>query len=310
MDVSDQKTPDGPAAKAEAGPPPAAPDSGERRVWAFLCPSPLCDTELIVFPEQAGQWVQCPTCGLQLRAPTVIPGEGDADLATPPPARRRVGGLSAEERAWVALQQAETGALPRHHTPPPDGPEALARDALAREVARASAGHTETEGPPPEGPPPEVAETADALDALARHTPKAKAPPAPAASLVPPLRFAPDAPPAPMLHAEPVARPVRAARPASAWKASAPEPRRSMSLDLPAPPADVGFYSQPRKGRSNLVTVWVAAVVGSAGVGLLAWLTGLPDLLAGPILFVGVALLWTFFGRKLGDDVPPPRPYG
>ena len=299
MDVSDQKTPDGPAAKAEAGPPPAAPDSGETRVWAFLCPSPLCDTELIVFPEQAGQWVQCPTCGLQLRAPTVVPGEGDVNLAPPRPVRRRVGDLTAEERAWVALQQAETGALPRHHTPPPGGPEALARDALAREVARASAGHTE-----PEGPPPEVAETADALDALARHTP-----PAPAASLTPPLRFALDVPPAPMRRAEPVARPVRAARPASAWKAGAPDPRRSMSIDLPASPADVGFYSEARKGRSNLVTVWVAAVVGSAGVGLLAWLTGLPDLLAGPILFVGVALLWTFFGRKLGDDVPPPRPY-
>ncbi|MBL7139756.1 MAG: hypothetical protein ISS74_02505 [Planctomycetes bacterium] len=53
-------------------------DGREQQVWAFLCPGPFCDTELIILPEQVGQWVQCPTCGLQIQAPRVVPGEDAA----------------------------------------------------------------------------------------------------------------------------------------------------------------------------------------------------------------------------------------
>jgi len=37
--------------------------------WAFLCPNPTCDTELVVLPEQLGRIVECPVCGFRFGAP-------------------------------------------------------------------------------------------------------------------------------------------------------------------------------------------------------------------------------------------------
>ena len=63
-----------------------------------------------------------------------------------------------------------------------------------------------------------------------------------------------------------------------------------------------------RKFRPNLVVVWIVAVLAAAGIGFLAWLTGLPDLAAGSILAVGAALLWTFFGHGSDEAAPPDEP--
>ena len=67
--------------RSAAGPRPlAAPgrDAGEsragtQRVWAIVCPSSTCDTELIIYPEHAGETVECPTCGFRFMAPRVVP---------------------------------------------------------------------------------------------------------------------------------------------------------------------------------------------------------------------------------------------
>lgn len=40
--------------------------------WAFACPNPSCGTELVILPEQAGQAVECPTCGFRFEAPRVV----------------------------------------------------------------------------------------------------------------------------------------------------------------------------------------------------------------------------------------------
>ena len=40
----------------------------KRCAWAILCPSG-CDTELIIPPDHAGQWVECPTCGFRFLGP-------------------------------------------------------------------------------------------------------------------------------------------------------------------------------------------------------------------------------------------------
>jgi DNA-directed RNA polymerase subunit RPC12/RpoP len=55
------------AFQAPAFPPPDA--EGPRAAWAFPCPNPFCDTELVVPPEQAGLWVECPECGLRIMLP-------------------------------------------------------------------------------------------------------------------------------------------------------------------------------------------------------------------------------------------------
>ncbi len=55
------------AFQAPVLPPPDA--EGPRAAWAFACPNPFCDTELVVPPEQAGLWVECPECGLRFLLP-------------------------------------------------------------------------------------------------------------------------------------------------------------------------------------------------------------------------------------------------
>jgi len=76
---------------------PEAPSPDERRqggqrVWAFLCPNPLCDTELVIFPEYAGATVECPTCGFAFLAPRVVPLQiaSDSDGAGGPQAPGRL----------------------------------------------------------------------------------------------------------------------------------------------------------------------------------------------------------------------------
>jgi len=247
MDSASKKASDGPADKAEPDLRAEAPGDKPVQVWAFLCPNPMCGTELIVLPEQTGQWVECPSCGLQLRAPEVIPGKDDAlypvrirmDVPQRPVRRRK---MPADQAADV-LDSLARGSYESAETPP---------------------GATEE---PPASQAPSDLRFRDESQPLAESTLRE--------ALPKPL----DEPPwvQPVVRAEP----VRVARPT-----------------LPGRGA--------RKFRPNLVVVWVVAVLAAAGIGFLAWLTGLPDLAAGSILAVGAALLWTFFGHGSDEAAPPP----
>jgi hypothetical protein len=83
--------------------------------WAFACPNPTCDTELVILPEQAGQAVECPTCGFRFEAPRVV----SPKLATR---------VRKEERE--ALLREKVQAADRNRKG--DGRAADALDALAR----------------------------------------------------------------------------------------------------------------------------------------------------------------------------------
>ena len=102
---------------------------GPQRVWALMCPNPQCDTELIIFPEQAGEIVECPSCKFRFGAPRVMPVHMVTDR---PP---------AGHRAFVGL------------VPPPPAPETEAQRARP---------------PTPADFVPKVAAAADALGALSR----------------------------------------------------------------------------------------------------------------------------------------------
>jgi len=67
----------------EAGGPGAAADESLKVAWAFLCPNPTCDTELVVLPDQAGMLVECPTCGFRFTAPEAAGPEEVAQVASP-----------------------------------------------------------------------------------------------------------------------------------------------------------------------------------------------------------------------------------
>jgi len=344
MDSPAQKTFGNPTAETEPDPRADAPQAEPVQVWAFLCPNPMCDTELIIFPEQTGRWVECPSCGFQLRAPEVTPGKADALYPQHRPAPRHKARMSADEVAWLALQAAEGGAAPSGPKPPQGRSDTSARDALAREVARASAAPTQPKTAEPETVAPQVAQAADALDSLARRshegaetppetppeppTPQAKtelafhdeSEPLPESKLRQtrpvPLEREPMAEPVgrtePPLQAVPVASPTRpgrravAVRPNAPWEIGAARNADAAPLDLPTPAARSPAGRPARQARPDLAIVWVVAVLTAAGVGFLAWATGLPDLAAGSILAVGVAVLWTFFGRGSGEAAPPP----
>ena len=285
MDSASRKASDGPAANAEPDLRAGAPGDKAVQVWAFLCPNPMCGTELIVLPEQTGQWVECPSCGLQLRAPEVVPGKDDTlypvrirmDVPQRPVRRRK---MPADQAARLAIEA--LGAAPKPKPAAPEVAEAAdALDSLARtshENAEAPPGATEA--PPAPQAPSELRFRDEsqplAESALREALPKPPDEPPWAQSVA---RAAPArvARAAPVTHAEPVARPALPGR-------------------------------GSRKFRPNLVVVWIVAVLAAAGIGFLAWLTGLPDLAAGSILAVGAALLWTFFGHASDEATPPDGP--
>lgn len=78
----DPARPTGGTNSPEGGAARPAPDGGAppapANVWAYRCPSGTCDTELVILPEQEGQWVECPTCGHQFIAPHLEPAPPDA----------------------------------------------------------------------------------------------------------------------------------------------------------------------------------------------------------------------------------------
>ncbi len=340
-----------------------APPSGAKQVWAFLCPGPMCDTELIVPPEQAGQWVECPTCGCQMRAPHVVPGEDS-------------------EAEWEALQRLPDPFVRRTLRAEPVSPDAVAAlDALARlsQDSDVFAGPTNPRPPEPEidysalaggaaAAGPARPRPVDFRLVAARLAPRGRAPkqappgaprlgfppaplagppveeirfadePPPPATLPPSAAAAPIAPPAlPRLpeRAPRVALPVRpealapplaqdvegvalpavaafADRPATMEPrlvaAPVPAARRAAppALDVPdlGPFASAGVpprtYVPPQTRASDLVPTWIGAILGAAGVGIAAWIAGMPLLALGGIAFLAFAAGRTLGGRRSG----------
>ena len=348
MDSAAQKTSTAPAARTDPDP-----HAESVEVWAFLCPNPSCDTELIIFPEQTGQWVACPSCGLQLRAPEVLPGKAETLYPQQRPAPRPSARLSPAEAAWLAFQ---TGRKPGAAAETPPAP-ADARVALAREVARAAAHPTETEpgeaataepkAARPAAARPAVAQAAAALNSLAHASHPGAATSADATGRPPEpqhpteLRFHDESEPLPestlrdiapgpldeplaepavrnraALDARPVSTPGRPRRaattlhPNAPWPTGSAENSRAASPGRPAPAAVSPRVRPARTFPSSLLLVWIIAAVTAAGVGLLAWAVALPDLAAGSILAIGVAILWTFFGPRTDEPLPPDGPSG
>ena len=269
MDSASRKASDGPAAKAEPDLRAEAPGDTPVQVWAFLCPNPLCGTELIVLPEQTGQWVECPSCGLQLRAPEVVPGKDDTLYPVRAP---KSSGPIPKGSVWTSIRM-DVPQRPVRRRKMPADQAADALDSLARashEGAETPPGVTEE---PPAPPAPSELRFRDESQPLAESTLREALP----KPLDEPPWVQPVVRAGPVLQGRPVARPT-----------------------LPRPAA--------RKFRPNLVVVWIIAVLAAAGIGFLAWLTGLPDLAAGSILAVGAALLWTFFGPGSAEAAPPAAP--
>ena len=342
----------------DAGAPDAdapAPPSGAKQVWAFLCPGPLCDTELIVPPEQAGQWVECPTCGCQMRAPHVVPGEDseeewEALQRMPDPfARRTLRAEPVSPDAVAALdalarlsQDPDVFAGPTNPRPPqPEidfsalpGGAAAVRPARPRPVdfrivaarlaprgrapKRAAPGAPRLGFPPapPAAPPAEEIRFADEPRPAAAITPPAPSDWAPMVAM--PAR--PEAPAPPLAQdVEPAslpavaafadrpatmeprfaAAPVPAARRAAPIVFDVPDLRTPASADapLPVPPP---AYLPPQAGASDLAPTWIAAILATAGLGVVAWLAATPMLAMGGIVFLAVAAVRTLGSRKSG----------
>ena len=96
--------------------------AGPPAAWVFPCPNPGCDTELVILPEHAGVWVECPTCGLRFVCPraasasTVAKAQAQIQAARPAPQESKaVGALESLSRA-----NRTPGSFPapaRTHTP-------------------------------------------------------------------------------------------------------------------------------------------------------------------------------------------------
>jgi hypothetical protein len=257
--------------------PSPEPRSGPQRVWAFLCPNPICGTELVIFPEHSGQTVACPTCGWEFVAPRIVPlqiaAEDDED---------RPLGRAFAPGAVIAMP-------PRPPAAPPASPEsrkaAGALEILASKGIAPPAVSRAAPAPPmpatfaPSGlPAAEARKAADALDALALAAAQYNRQPAP--------------PKGAERRAEPRVNvaPTRRIQP-RVELAVGPLPRRS---PLPA------------RQRADLVLTWVVAVVVSAGLALAAWAVAVPDLVLGSVLFVGLAAIRTFLVLRAHGAPRPP----
>jgi len=246
-----------------ASPPPVS----AQRVWAFLCPNPVCDTELVVFPDDSGELVQCPTCGFEFTAPRVVP----LQIASPEGIARPF------ERAFAPGAVIARPPSPRP-SPAPSPPPSPAPRAPGTGQAAAALEHLAS-GVPVVPQTPETPETprgptrrgtVDALDALAQAAAQPGAHPAPA-------------------------RVERRTTPRPGAKSDRRGPPRA---NFAPAPAEAPARSANGRKRTDLVLTWSVAGVVSLGLGLAAWVVNVPDLALGSILFVGLAGLRTFLVVK------------
>jgi len=246
-----------------------------------MCPNPLCDTELVVFPDDSGELVQCPTCGFEFTAPRVVPLQiaSSDDVARPPQVGFAPGAVIARP---PSPSPSPTPSSPPSTGAPAPGTEqaAAALEGLANGVPVAPPAPQPSEAPEASNPPrvPMHRGTVGALDALARAAAQPGAHPAPA-------------------RVEHRSTPQPGAKPDRRGAA-----RANITPALAEAPA------RPANGtkRTDLVLTWSVAGVVSVGLGLAAWVVKVPDLALGSILFVGLAGLRTFLvARPKRTDRPP-----
>lgn len=236
------------------GSPAGAPSEPPKVAWAFLCPNPTCDTELVVLPDQAGMLVECPTCGFRFTAPDAAgladapqaaepvldakeSGAADAlgSLAGPDTRRRRRRDRGAAESVYIPVpprrppRQADAG-IDISEFPGPAGKEAPGAERRSRAARRLGLGQLL------------VARTLQREPHV--RVPDPKSGPVPGTSAKPPPQAPPAAPPRP-------------------------------------------------KVTAGLVLTWIVAVLVSAGIAAAALAIEKPDLALVGLLFIGLAVLRT-----------------
>ncbi len=329
---------DGPSGRTEregAVPPePPAPDArrqGGQRVWAFLCPNPTCDTELVVFPEFAGATVECPACGFAFLAPRVVPlqiasdSEGEDGPAPPrpfapgavmarpgppaPPRPKRP--ASPPPKPAATRPKVATGEVAAQITQSAaDGTQAL--EALARSVGDGGPGPAPKTSPPPGGSETGASAGAASSEAL-RALAQAAGTPA-AAKRKPPAREKKGGSLSRHLAAAAFegerrrsTRMQMAGDPAAARKTMDRSAGRTPPASEPLPLSE-GERRAARRQRTDLVVTWAVAAVVSAGLTLAAYVTGVPDIGLGSLLFLGLAGARTWWVTRTTDSAAPPRP--
>jgi hypothetical protein len=153
--------PDGlsrPALDALSAVVPFVPLPGPRNAWAIVCPAG-CDTELIILPEYAGAWVECPTCGFRFLGPHPAQPQLVAK------ARAAAAQAAAEEKRMAGALAAL--AQPSPEPPGPAGPAPKEPPPAAEKQ------------PPPQDLAPDQSKAQAALEVLAAAT-RAAAPAWPA----------------------------------------------------------------------------------------------------------------------------------
>jgi len=335
------------AAPASPGPPADEPH-GSQRVWAFLCPNPTCDTELVVFPEFAGSTVECPTCGFTFICPRVVPLQvvPESGAAGSPPAPRPFapGARLAQRSGDAGVMRSLRPPAPPPHPPagPPRSekpkatpadvaaamPEAAAKrgeaadalSALAQTVGGAAprpltgerAGHDGQEYPAASAagssstaPHAEHAASTAALRALAnatttpegRKAAKRRAPKGGGLG----AQLASAAFEGDRRRAE---RVCVASDGANAREAMDQAARRWSALDGPL---SEGERTAARRQRMDLAVTWIVAAVISASLALVAFVTGVPDIGLGSLLFLGLAGARTWWlMREKGENRDAP----
>ncbi|MCX5684317.1 MAG: hypothetical protein NT049_11615 [Planctomycetota bacterium] len=91
--------------------------------WAILCPAG-CTTELIILPDYAGQWLECPTCGFRFLGPHPAQPKMIAE------ARAKAARAAAEEEKMVGVLAALAKVDPQPEPPKaaqPEKPKAAAK---------------------------------------------------------------------------------------------------------------------------------------------------------------------------------------
>lgn len=235
------------------GGPAGLPSEPPKVAWAFLCPNPTCDTELVVLPDQAGMLVECPTCGFQFTAPDAE-GLADAPQAVEPV-------LDAKESgAADALGSLAGPDTPRRRRRDRGGAEAVYIPVPPRRPPRqADAGIDISEFPGLAG---KEAPGAERRSRASRRLGLGQ------------LLVARTLQREPHVH---VSDPKSG--PAAATPAQPPQ----------APPA---APPRP-KVAAGLVLTWIVAVLVSGGIAAAALAIGKPDLALVGLLFIGLAALRT-----------------
>jgi len=246
-----------------------------------MCPNPICDTELVVFPGDSGELVQCPTCGFEFTAPRVVPLQiaSPEGIARPPERAFAPGAVIARP---PSPSPPPTPSLPPSTGAPAPGTQqtAAALAGLANGVPVAPPTPQPSEAPEAPTPPrvPMRGSTAGALDALAQAAAQPGAHPAPA----------------------------RVERRSTPRPGAKPERRGAARANIAPALAQTPARPTNGKKRTDLVLTWSVAGVVSVGLGLAAWVVNVPDLALGSILFVGLAGLRTFLVVKPKRTDRPP----